>query len=107
MLQIGFAENYMTIWQDKIQSSHWQKKQITVFTSVYWNGLQHQSSVNISDTVANAPVSVTADINIKVYTGNIKAAAQETYRYSCIYFNTSNVSNELVFMWRIEKNHSI
>ena len=43
MLQIDCTENYTIIWQDEIQSAYWQKKQITVFTSVYWNGLEHQS----------------------------------------------------------------
>ena len=51
MLQIDFAKNYSTIWQDEIQSARWQKKQVTVFTSVYWYGLEHQSSVIISDKV--------------------------------------------------------
>ena len=30
MLQIDFAENYMTIWQGEFQSEHWQKKQVPV-----------------------------------------------------------------------------
>ena len=30
MLQIDFAENYMTIWQGEFQSEHCQKKQVTV-----------------------------------------------------------------------------
>ena len=53
MLQIDFTEDYTTIWQDEIQSAHWQKKQVTVFTSVYWNGLEHQSSVIISDDLSH------------------------------------------------------
>ena len=25
VLQIDFAENYSTFWQDEVQSAHWQK----------------------------------------------------------------------------------
>ena len=32
VLEINFAENYSTFWQDKVQSAHWPKNQITVFT---------------------------------------------------------------------------
>ena len=58
MLQIDFAEDYTTIWQDEIQPAHWQKKQVTVFTSVYWNGLEHQSSVIISDDLSHTKGSI-------------------------------------------------
>ena len=38
MFEIDFAENYSTIWQYKIQSAHWKKKQITLLTGMSWNG---------------------------------------------------------------------
>ena len=63
MLQIDFADNYTTIWQDEIQSAYWQKKQVTVFTSVYWNGLAHQSSVIISDDLSRTKGSIVTFID--------------------------------------------
>ena len=32
MLQVDFAENYMSTAQDEIQSAHWKQNQITLFT---------------------------------------------------------------------------
>ena len=63
MKQIDFAENYSTIWQDEIQSAHWQNKQVTVFTSVYWHGLEHQSSVIISDDLSHTKGSIVTFID--------------------------------------------
>ena len=34
VLQVDFPENFSNLWQDKVQSPHWNKKQVTVFTSV-------------------------------------------------------------------------
>ena len=63
MKQIDFAENYSTIWQDEIQSAHWQNKQVTVFASVYWHGLEHQSSVIISDDLSHTKGSIVTFID--------------------------------------------
>ena len=63
MLQIDFTEDYTTIWQDEIQSAHWQKKQVTVFTSVYWNGLEPQSIVIISDYLSHTKGSIVTFID--------------------------------------------
>ena len=58
MLQIDFAENYSTIWQDEIQSAHWKKKQVTLLTSVYWSGYKTTSSVVVSDDLTHTKNSV-------------------------------------------------
>ena len=58
MLQIDFAENYSTIWQDEIQSEHWKKKQVTLLTSVYWSGYETTSSVVVSDDLTHTNNSV-------------------------------------------------
>ena len=36
-LQIDFAENYSCVWQDEVQSAHWCKNQVTIFTAVMWS----------------------------------------------------------------------
>ena len=34
VLQIDFAENFSTLWQDEGQSIYWNRRQITIFASV-------------------------------------------------------------------------
>ena len=48
-LQIDFAENYSGVWQDEVQSAHWCKNQVTIFTAVMWSKNLTQSAVVISD----------------------------------------------------------
>ena len=33
VLQMDVAKNFSTLWQDEVQSAHWHKKQVTVFTA--------------------------------------------------------------------------
>ena len=58
VLQIDFAENFSTLWQDEIQSAHWNKKQITVFTSVTWQQNLCTSTVIISDDLTHSRDSI-------------------------------------------------
>ena len=37
VLQIDFAENFSTLWQDEVQSAYWNRRQITIFASVMWD----------------------------------------------------------------------
>ena len=62
-LNYKLYENYTIIWQEEIQSAHWQKKQVTVFTSVYWNGLEPQSIVIISDYLSHTKGSIVTIID--------------------------------------------
>ena len=39
VLNIDFAENYSTFWQDKVQLAHWHKNQITVFIAALWQSV--------------------------------------------------------------------
>ena len=56
--QIDFAENFSTLWQDEVQSAHWNKKQITVFTSVTWQQDSCTSAVIISDDLTHSRDSI-------------------------------------------------
>ena len=38
VVQIDFAENYNSVFQDEVQSAHWNQKQLTVFTACVWKG---------------------------------------------------------------------
>ena len=49
ILQIDFAENYSTFWQDEVQSAHWHENQITVFTAVLWQSVGCTSAVVVSN----------------------------------------------------------
>ena len=36
VLQIDFAENYSTFYEDEVQSAHWVKTKKTIFTAALW-----------------------------------------------------------------------
>ena len=38
MVQVDFAENFNIDHQNQIQSSHWSKKSISIFTAYAWYG---------------------------------------------------------------------
>ena len=65
VLQIDFAENFSTLWQDEVQSAHWNKKQITAFTSVTWQQDSCTTAVIISDELTHSRNSI---IMIKLLT---------------------------------------
>ena len=58
VLQIDFAENFSMLWQGEVQSAHWNKKQVTKFTSVTWQQDSCTSAVIISDDVTHSRDSV-------------------------------------------------
>ena len=37
--RLTFNENYSIFWQDEVQSAHWHKNQITVFTAALWQSV--------------------------------------------------------------------
>lgn len=49
MLQIDFAENYVCVQQDEVQSAHWKQNQLTLFTSAFYFNDTFQSKVIVSD----------------------------------------------------------
>ena len=48
VLQVDYAESFPTLWQDEVQSAHWNKYQVTVFTS----------AVAVSDNLGHTKDSV-------------------------------------------------
>lgn len=60
VLQVDFAENYTSAYQDEIQAAHWHQSQITVFTAVAWIKEEAQSYVLVSDNLHHEKKSVTA-----------------------------------------------
>ena len=61
--------------------------------------IKDASHAVIKKAVANAPMPVTANTNIRLYksTGRFKITIQETYQYSYICSDTSDVSNDSIF----------
>jgi hypothetical protein len=50
VLQVDSAENYRVQQQNEVQSAHWSKSQITVFTAFTWNAeSKGYSCADISD----------------------------------------------------------
>lgn len=58
VLQIDFAENYTTAYQDEIQAAHWTSRQVTLFTAVGWSKAEVQSYAIVSDTLEHEKKAV-------------------------------------------------
>ena len=58
VLQVDFVENFSTFWQDEVQSAHWHKEQVTVFTAALWQNKECKSAVVISDDLNHCKESV-------------------------------------------------
>ena len=58
VLQVDFAGNFSTLRQNEVQSQHWNKKQVTLFTSVVWCQNTCKSEVVISDNLSHTKDSV-------------------------------------------------
>jgi hypothetical protein len=63
MLQIDFAENYTTQWQDEVQSAHWCKTQVAIMTAVHWHGNDIKSAVVVSDDTDHTKDSIVVFID--------------------------------------------
>ena len=59
VVQVDFAENYMAIDQDEIQSAHWNHSQVTLFTVCTWiDSDTTESSVIVSDDMIHDKLAV-------------------------------------------------
>ena len=67
ILEVDFAENFSMLWQDKVQSSHWNKKQVTAFSSVLWCKDTCKYPVEISDNLSHMKDSVIAFIDRLIF----------------------------------------
>ena len=57
-MQIDFAENFSTFYQDEIQSAHWNKTQITVFTAALWQNGECLPAVLLSNDLSPSKESI-------------------------------------------------
>jgi len=60
VIQVDFAENFHTSFQDEIQSAHFVYKQVTLFTAVVWSAAKCYSYVIVSDNIKHDKESVHA-----------------------------------------------
>uniref|UniRef100_A0A8D9F251 Uncharacterized protein n=1 Tax=Cacopsylla melanoneura TaxID=428564 RepID=A0A8D9F251_9HEMI len=58
VIQIDYAENYASIYQDEIQSAHWNNKQISIFTCCAWVKDTTRSFALVSDNLNHDKYSV-------------------------------------------------
>ena len=54
VLQIDFVENYSSFYQDEVQSTHWVKTQITIFTAALWQKNECHLAVVVSNDVSHS-----------------------------------------------------
>lgn len=57
-MQIDFAENYRIIYQNEIQSAHFNYNQVTIFTCVAWILNKPQSYAIISNSLKHSKIDV-------------------------------------------------
>ena len=57
VLQIDFSEHFSIFWQNEAQTTHWNKKQITIF-SCFWHKDLCESAVVISDDLHHCKDSI-------------------------------------------------
>lgn len=58
VLQIDFAENFVCEMQDKVQSAHWNQRQLTLFTSALYHIEHFRSKVMISDNLNHTKLTI-------------------------------------------------
>ena len=49
LLQDDFSENFTCIWQDEVQSAHWNHPQVSLFTAAPWHSGSLHAIVLVSD----------------------------------------------------------
>lgn len=63
LLQVDFSENYTCIYQDEVQSAHWQQHQVSLFTAaLYYNGILHPKVI-ASDNLTHAKETLLAYVD--------------------------------------------
>ncbi|CAF1683341.1 unnamed protein product, partial [Rotaria magnacalcarata] len=58
LLQVDYSENYSIVEQNEIQSAHWSKKQLSIFTAHFWAQSTTQSMVLVSDDISHNKYTV-------------------------------------------------
>lgn len=57
-LQMDFAENYVCVCQDEVQSAHWNQKQISLFTTALHHNELVQSKIFVSDSLQHTKETI-------------------------------------------------
>lgn len=63
VIQVDFSENYTCVWQDEIQSAHWNQSQVTLFTVATWHTGEIHSSCFVSDNLTHSKETLVAYID--------------------------------------------
>ena len=63
VIQVDFSENYTCVWQDEIQSAHWNQSQVTLFTVATWHSGEIHASCSVSDNLTHSKEILVAFIN--------------------------------------------
>ncbi|CAF2081488.1 unnamed protein product [Rotaria magnacalcarata] len=58
LIQVDYSENYAIIEQNEIQSAHWSRKQLSLFTAYVWGNGSTYSLVIVSNNVAHNKYTV-------------------------------------------------
>ena len=107
MLQIDFTENYTTIWQDEIQSAHWQILQTSYsFYKCLLEWLKTSISVIISDHLRHTKGSIVTFID-QLISDLLSEEVKKCYIWNdgpLSQFKSKFIAN--AFLWLCEK-HSV
>ncbi|WP_316206574.1 hypothetical protein, partial [Escherichia coli] len=78
VIHVDFAENWIVLLQNEIQSYHWSKNQISIFTSVcYFGNDKTVSYVTVSDDIKHDSSHALMTINLIIDNLKQKHIAQD------------------------------
>jgi hypothetical protein len=58
LVQVGYAENYSIIEQHEIQTAHWSRRQLSLFTIYIWSDSISQPMVVVSNDISHNKFTV-------------------------------------------------
>ena len=64
ILQVDFSDNYTCMYQDEIQSAHWQQHQVSMLTVALWHSRTLHSRVIVSDNLNHSKETVVAYVDM-------------------------------------------
>ena len=109
LLQVDFSENYTCMYQDEIQSAHWQQHQVSMFTVAFWHSRTLHSKVIVSDNPDHSKETVGAyvDMILETIPASVKSvsiwsdgpASQFKNRYIAAALHTLQAKYKLLIYW--------
>ena len=112
VLQVDYAENFSIVEQNEIQSAHWSKRQLSIFTSHLWAKTTNYSMALVSNDPSHNKWTVSTSLDIilsriksmvpsmkELFVFNDGSASQFKQRYLMKYITHLAERYDLKFSW--------